>query len=141
MAQKHRVNAFMIGGAIGGETPGTALRVISGKSTTTGSIRDAATRHKIPPAVLENGWKDSIARVEGGEDLPSESETEQKPAKAKAKKRGRSCARSLSKIQAESSDESDSSGGAISGKQEPDTESSHAVQRRSSRLSHKKRKK
>jgi hypothetical protein len=45
----------------------------------------AATRHKIPAAVIKEGWADAIKRLENGEDVASESEEERKKSSGKAK--------------------------------------------------------
>ncbi|KAJ7646151.1 hypothetical protein B0H17DRAFT_1148214 [Mycena rosella] len=100
-----------------------------------------ATRHKIPAVVFEDGWDVAIARLEAGEDIPSESEPEMKPAKSKGKnlKAVIKCTCSRSEIEAESSDDSedeDEDSGIeelINLKREPDTSSS-GPRRRSFRL-------
>ncbi|KAJ7892016.1 hypothetical protein B0H13DRAFT_2529422 [Mycena leptocephala] len=111
----------------------------SGRNYKESTVR-IATRHKIPAAVIKEGWADAIKRLENGEDVASESEEERKKSSGKAKaqkSRRASPTESEAELSPSDSDSDASRDRAIDPevKQEPaDDFQGIPVRRRSSRL-------
>ncbi|KAJ7856978.1 hypothetical protein B0H14DRAFT_2752089 [Mycena olivaceomarginata] len=80
---KDRQRLFVKQEVAGGEDFDDA-KGASGRNYKESTVR-IATRHKIPAAVIKEGWPDAIKRLENGEDVASESEEERKKSSGKAK--------------------------------------------------------